>query len=181
MMRSRFLCLLLLVLLIGCANSNDQSAEVFIATVKQGKSNKIASVPATNEYKSEDYMTSALRDPFEPSPEFLASSESHKKANNNNTNAAQQPRPDADRHRELLENYSLDSMRMVGVIKKGTTFWAIIKDKTGLVHRVHVGNYLGENSGCITNITERGIEVNETVADGQNGWVQRMAALTLAK
>ena len=167
-----------ILLLTGCMNNNNQSAEFFIKTVKQEKNSKIPALPAIKEYKSEDYMASAMRDPFQPSPEFLASSDLDKKAKDG---VIQQPRPDAERNRELLENYSLDSMKMVGIIKKGVTFWAIVKDKTGLIHRVHVGNYLGENSGCITNITERSIEVKEVVADGQSGWVDRMTALTLAK
>ena len=127
-----------------------------------------------------DYDVSSMRNPFQPLPEFLANTDTEAKAGDIET-ALQQPRPDADRKKELLEKYSLDSISMVGIIKKGKTFWAIVKDKTGIIHRVHVGNYMGENSGCIEAITEQNISVKELVADGQGGWVDRMTSLSMAK
>ncbi len=168
------------MLLTGCMSSNQQSAEDFIKEVKQEKSDKIPALPEVQEYKSVDYDVSSKRSPFQPSPEFLTNTDSDKKPEDALV-ATQQPRPDADRRRELLENYSLDSINMVGVIKKGKTYWAIVKDKTGVIHRVHVGNYLGENSGCIEKITDQTIFVKETIADGQGGWVERSSSLSLAK
>jgi type IV pilus assembly protein PilP len=167
------------VLLTGCLERADKNAEEFIKEVKQEKSEKIPPLPEIQEYKSIDYTASNLRNPFQLSPEFLTDSNKDEKVGT--TEIAQQPRPDADRKRELLESYSLDSISMVGTIRKGATFWGIVKDKTGIIHRVHIGNYLGENSGCIEKITENTIFVRETLADGQGGWTERASSLSLAK
>ena len=93
----------------------------------------------------------------------------------------QQPRPDANRKRELLENYPLKSINMVGVIRKGPNFWGILKDQTGIIHKVHAGNYLGENSGYIEEITEDTIYIREIITDGQGGWTERMTSINLVE
>ena len=173
--------LLTALLLNGCSNNSYQDAAEFVAAVKQEVNAKIVPLPEIQEYKSVEYDVSAMRNPFQPSPEFLANTEADKVAVATTDGVVAQSRPDIDRPKELLENYSLDSINMVGAIRKGTTVWAIVKDKTGVIHRVSIGSYLGENSGCIEKITEKSIEVKEIVADGQGGWSERVTALNIVK
>ena len=91
------------------------------------------------------------------------------------------PTPDFDRNREELESYPLDGLRMMGTLEKDEQFWAILRDPDAIIHRVQVGNYIGQNHGKITNITEDRVEVLEIVPDGRGGWEERQAELALAE
>jgi type IV pilus assembly protein PilP len=71
------------------------------------------------------------------------------------------------RNREDLENFELDSLRMVGTLGKSPSQpeWAIVLDPTGKAHRVRIGNYVGRNCGKIKNIREDRIEIVENVQE----------------
>lgn len=88
--------------------------------------------------------------------------------------------PDFDRNREELETYPLDALRMMGTLEKGEQFWAILRDPDTIIHRVQVGNFIGQNNGKITGISEDRIELLEIIPDGRGGWEERHAELALA-
>ena len=86
--------------------------------------------------------------------------------------------PDANRRREPLEAYPLESLKMVGVlIKQGQSHAIIAADKT--LHQVRVGNYLGQNYGQITAISETEITLKELVEDQSGEWAERISTLQL--
>lgn len=87
------------------------------------------------------------------------------------------PRPDPNRAQESLEDFPLDSLRMVGVLERQEERSALVRDPQGTVHRVKVGNYIGQNHGRIINIDERRIELVELVRVGERSWREREAAL----
>ena len=89
--------------------------------------------------------------------------------------------PDFDRNREELESYPLDALRMMGTLEKGEQFWAILRDPDTIIHRVQVGNFIGQNNGKITGISEDRIELLEIIPDGRGGWEERNAELALAE
>ena len=89
------------------------------------------------------------------------------------------PRPDIRRNREFLEQFSLDTLRMVGTLRMQDRTYGLIKTKDGLVHRVSVGAYLGQAEGKVTEITPSKISVVELVPDGVGGYMERPAALAL--
>ncbi len=84
---------------------------------------------------------------------------------------------------EDLENFELDSLRMVGTLQDANELWGIILDKTGTVHRVKVGNYMGRNHGKILSISEDKIELREIVSTstGSNGLEERAASIALSE
>ncbi len=84
-----------------------------------------------------------------------------------------------NRNREELEEYELDSLRMVGTIDNENNNWGIVLDPNGIVHRVKVGNYIGANIGKIINIYEDRVELREIVQDSNGRWEEREAALAL--
>jgi len=84
-----------------------------------------------------------------------------------------------NRNREELEQFELDSLRMVGTLDNNDNNWGIVLDPDGVVHRVSVGNYLGVNIGKIINIYEDRIELREIVQDSSGRWEEREAALAL--
>ena len=70
---------------------------------------------------------------------------------------------ETDRRREELEDHALDSLTLVGTLETEDSQWAIIKDGTGKVHRVQVGNYMGRDFGKITALEPGFIELEEVV------------------
>ena len=83
------------------------------------------------------------------------------------------------RNKEELEQFELDSLRMVGLMESGDNQWGIIKDPDGVVHRIKVGNYMGRNTGKVLNVFEDRIEVREIVRNSQGRWEERQAAIAL--
>ena len=88
--------------------------------------------------------------------------------------------PDPDRIREHLENFSLDTMRMVGTLDFGENTYGLVQTSDGLIHRVLPGNYMGQNDGRVTLIAEAEINLVEIISDGIGGYVERDAAIGLS-
>lgn len=84
-----------------------------------------------------------------------------------------------ERNREELEQFELDSLRMVGTLENETNDWAIVLDPSGVVHRVQQGNYMGRNIGKVINILEDRIELREIIQNINGRWEEREAALAL--
>jgi type IV pilus assembly protein PilP len=83
-----------------------------------------------------------------------------------------------NRRKEPLEAYPLDSMAMVGSVVKQGRQHALLK-VDNLLYQVKVGDYLGQNYGKITRITETDISLREIVQDAAGEWVERTGALQL--
>jgi len=83
-----------------------------------------------------------------------------------------------NRRKEPLEFYTLDGMNMVGsVVKQGKPFALLRVDN--LLYQVKVGDYLGQNYGRITKITETEIALREIVQDAAGEWIERPSTLQL--
>jgi len=83
-----------------------------------------------------------------------------------------------NRRKEPLEAYPLDSMSMVGsVVKQGRQYALLRVDS--LLYQVKVGDYLGQNYGKITKISETDISLREIVQDAAGEWIERGASLQL--
>ena len=87
--------------------------------------------------------------------------------------------PDAQRPREELESYPLDTLRMVGILELKGERWGLVKASDGIVYRVKSGNYMGQNFGKITTIDDERIALTEIVPNGLGGWERREASLTM--
>jgi type IV pilus assembly protein PilP len=77
-----------------------------------------------------------------------------------------------------LESYPLDSMTMVGTLIQGGHTVALLLVENRL-HTVKVGDWIGQNSGKITKITEKEITVNEIVQDAVGETIERNSTLQL--
>lgn len=86
--------------------------------------------------------------------------------------------PDASRPAQPLERFTLATLHMVGSIARGPVTQALIRDDSGMVHRVAVGQYMGHDYGRVQRITARKIELMEVVRSG-DGWSQRPRTLLL--
>jgi type IV pilus assembly protein PilP len=86
--------------------------------------------------------------------------------------------PNMDRRREPLESFPLDNLKMVGTLKKqGASFALVQAEHT--VFQAKVGNYIGQNFGQITKISDGEVELKEIVQDAAGEWVERPAKLEL--
>ena len=83
-----------------------------------------------------------------------------------------------NRRKEPLEQYPLDSMSMVGSVTKGGRPYALLK-VDNLLYQVKQGDYLGQNFGKITKISETGVTLREIVQDAAGEWTERTSALQL--
>lgn len=89
-------------------------------------------------------------------------------------------RPEANRIPEFLENYPLDSLRMVGTLNQAGQRWALIRIPDGAIHRVKLGNYMGKNHGKISKVEETRVTLQEIVDNGLGGYKERDNAIALS-
>lgn len=82
------------------------------------------------------------------------------------------------RRREPLEAFPLDSMSMVGSLTRAERRYALLK-VDNLLHQVKTGDYLGQNFGRITQISETEITLREVVQDAAGEWIERTSTLQL--
>ena len=83
-----------------------------------------------------------------------------------------------NRRKEPLEAYPLDSMSMVGSVVKAGRPYALLK-VDNLLYQVKQGDYLGQNYGKITKISETDVALREIVQDAAGEWIERSSALQL--
>jgi type IV pilus assembly protein PilP len=69
---------------------------------------------------------------------------------------------------------------MVGTLSDAQGAYGLVQDSEGLVHRVTVGDHMGQNYGRITNISESEIQLLEVVSDGLGEYYERPAAVGLS-
>jgi type IV pilus assembly protein PilP len=83
-----------------------------------------------------------------------------------------------NRRKEPLEAYPVDSMHMVGSVTKQGRPYALLK-VDNLLYQVKAGDYLGQNYGKITKISETDISFREIVQDAAGEWTERSSSLLL--
>jgi type IV pilus assembly protein PilP len=158
----------------GC--SSDPTADLmdYAEQVKSQQVSHIEPLPEFRPYESFTYAASDLRDPFTVPTFTNQQALTLPTATNGIT-------PDFDRPREPLEEFPLDSLRMVGTLEQHEANWALINDTDGTIHRVQAGNYAGQNFGKITRVTEYEVELTEIVPDGIGGWMERQATIAISE
>lgn len=86
--------------------------------------------------------------------------------------------PEMNRRKEPLEAIPLDAIQMVGRLDKPGQRVALVRAEN-LLYQVKAGNYLGQNYGRITRISDMEITVREIVQDAAGEWVERLTTLQL--
>lgn len=165
-MRALLAALTVSTLLSACSGGQSD-LQKWIADTRKKPGGRIQPLPEVKPYETYVYGSGSLRSPFQPQgPSALGGG---------------QPglRPSARRNREFLEGFSLDTLRMVGTFKVGTSFYGLVQSKDGLVHKVQPGNYLGQNDGKVTDISGSKISLVEIIPDGLGGYIERPASLAL--
>lgn len=150
--------------LAGCSGA-DSNLKQFIRQVDQQPGGRVEPLPEVKPYETFVYNDQSLRSPFVPSQPA----------------GFDAVHPNSKRPRQYLEQFSLDTLKMVGTLRMGGQTYGLVQTKDGIVHRVTVGNYMGQNDGRITDITPSKIDLAEIVPDGLGGFMKRPVALGLSQ
>jgi type IV pilus assembly protein PilP len=164
----RLLCLAIgcgYVVLTACSSADDELAR-FVEDTKKEPGGRVEPLPEIKPYETFIYAATEMRSPFVPSSPGSGA-------------GLAGVRPDQKRNREFLEQYSLDTLKMVGTLRLGGQIYGLVETKDGLVHRVTAGNHMGTAEGKITEITPSKITLVEIVPDSLGGYMERPAALGL--
>jgi len=157
----------------GCTASNEVEIQQWMADVRQTMKPTTQPVPEPKEFAPFAYEASTLVDPFDSQKVVMAVARQQQARV-----SASAIKPDLDRRRETLEGFPLDQIRMVGMMRQSGTNVALL-ETNGATHLVRVGNYVGQNFGLITRITESELQLKEIVQDAAGEWVERPAKLEL--
>ena len=166
----QLLPLVLCVLLTACGSDGYQDIDSFMAETKAKPAGHIKPIPPFQAHRSFAYSASGLRSPFEKPLDVSEITRIQTRSN---------VTPDENRTKEYLEQFSLDSLNMVGTLEQAGTLWALLLDQEGSVHRVTQGNYLGRNHGRIVETTDTYVGVLEVVSNGVDGWMERPRTIKL--
>ena len=160
------------VLLTACAEKNFSDLDAYMASKRDRPGGVIAPIPTFKAYEAFSYSATTLRSPFDRPVEVREIAQ---------LQAISAIQPDEDRAKEFLEQYTFDSLRMVGTLERDGINWTLITDPDGGVHRVTLGNYLGRHHGKIVEMTDSYVAVVEIVSDGtKDGWVERPRTIKLS-
>jgi type IV pilus assembly protein PilP len=161
------------VLLAGCAPSNETELRQWMAEVRQQVRPVTSQVAPPKEFAPFAYESGSLIDPFDPQKVVTAVVRQQQVRATAST-----IRPDLERRREALESFPLDQIKMVGTMRQNNVNIALLQS-AGATHMVRAGNYVGQNFGLVTRISESEVQIKEIVQDAAGEWVERPAKLEL--
>lgn len=159
------------VLLSGCFGDEQSELRAWMDGVRKDTPIRVEKVAKPKEFTPFEYKVDGRLDPFDSVKLTNLLQRLSDKSSNGK-------KPDMNRRREPLEAYPLDALRMVGVMERGKmTFALVMADKT--LYEIKIGNYVGQNFGMVTKITESEVFIKELAQDAAGDWVERDATLQL--
>jgi type IV pilus assembly protein PilP len=155
-----------LLALAGCSSEMDELKQ-FVKESEKGLPRRNEPLPPVKPFEPFTYEGFDLPDPFKP-----------RKLTEKRDGPASALAPDLNRRKEPLEAFPLEQLKMVGTLSQGKDTYALVRaDKT--LYRVKKGNYMGQNFGLITDVTENEIKLKEIVQDSAGDWAERQSVLPL--
>ncbi len=159
-----------LLVLAGCTRGTSDLHQ-WVAQEEAKKGAPIKPLPVIRTFESFTYNDQGRRDPFSPSTAEIQPPSSNGSG----------PRPDQNRTKQPLEMFALDSLKMVGTVGTGAKTEVLVQDPNKVIHRVHGGEYMGQNYGRITAISDDHIDLVELISNGNGGWMERPASIALGE
>lgn len=170
MIRRILIPMLICLGLASCGGESNSDLRQFVKESENLPRGRIPPLPDVKPYEPFTYDAYNLVDPFKP-----------RKIEPPKTLAGGGIQPDLVRRKEPLEAYPLENLRMVGTLQQNKATYALVKSPDNNLFRVKSGNYLGQNFGLITEISESTIKLKEIVQDSGGDWTERVSTLTLAE
>lgn len=163
-----------LLFLAACGSSDQEELQQWMSTQRDISRPKVAPLQQPTRFTPQTYAQEGLIEPF--SNQKLV--QALKRDSNQTTSNAALIAPELSRRKEPLESTPLDSVAMVGSLTKAGQPVALVR-VDNLIYQVRVGNYLGQNYGRITSVTEASVVLREIVQDAAGEWTERPATLQL--
>lgn len=168
--------LALALLVVGCTSANDDDLSAWMQAERSGIKPSVQPIPEPTKFQPNPYDGEGSAPPF--STEKLAGVLRGLTAAPV-VNAAL-IEPELRRRKEPLEAFPLDTMGMVGSLNRSGQLVALVK-VGGLLYQVRPGQYLGQNYGRVTRISETEVTLREIVQDSGGEWIERPATLKLVE
>lgn len=162
------------MLLVGCGASSQEELQQWMAEQRNQTRPGVEPISEPKKFAPQLYTQGGAIDPY--SIQRLA--QSIKRDLTRVADNAALLAPELARRKEALESFPLDTVTMVGSLNKGGQPVALVRvDK--LLYQVREGNYLGQNYGRITKISETEVILREIVQDASGEWIERPVTLQL--
>lgn len=171
---TRLLFVAVALALFGCGASSEDELRQWMAEQKSQTRPKIAPISEPKQFKPESYTQVAAIEPF--SNQKLT--QALKREATQTAASGALIAPELARRKEALESFPLDAMALVGSLAKAGQPVALVK-VDNLLYQVRPGNYLGQNYGRVTKISETEVTLREIVQDAVGEWIERTATLQL--
>lgn len=171
MKRSTIGAVVLVSVLGGCGGDEFSDLKQFVKESGEGLRGRVEPIPEVKQFEPFAYNAFELPDPFKPRELALA---------NRAGSGGGGPQPDLNRRKEALESFALETLQMVGTLEQKQVRFALIKTPDNNLYRVRIGNYVGQNFGVITTISESAVTLKEVIQDSSSGsWNERTSNLQL--
>ena len=158
----------------GCSSSEQTELQQWMTDQRSAIKPKVEPLPEPGKFSPQPYTQDGAIEPF--SNQKLT--QALKRDSNQATANVALIAPELSRRKEALEASPLDAVVMVGsLIKVGQPVALVRVDS--LIYQVRAGNYLGQNYGRVTKVTETGLSLREIVQDAAGEWIERTATLQL--
>jgi type IV pilus assembly protein PilP len=169
-----FATLCLLALLPGCGFSDQDQLKSWMIEQRNQIKPRVDRIAEPTKFSPQAYNQDSAVEPF--SSQKLT--QALKRDSSQMTSNVALITPELARRKEPLEASPLDTVSMVGSLVKVGQPVALVR-VDNLLYQVRVGNYLGQNYGRITKVSENGISLREIVQDAAGEWIERTATLQL--
>ncbi len=161
---------LMLVLLAGCGAETEELQDWMERQRREAKPN-VSPLSPPKKFEAQPYTSLQAIEPFSRDKLSVALKMETRQPNS-------MLDAELNRRKEPLEAYPLDSMTMVGSVAKQDKPFALLRVDS-LLYQVKPGDYVGQNYGRITKITETQIVLREIVQDAAGEWIERATTLQL--
>jgi type IV pilus assembly protein PilP len=158
------------VSLSGCGEEQDELQQWIEQQKREVKPN-VAPLSAPKKFVPQSYVALSGVEPFSTQKLSVALKQEARQPNSLLS-------AEINRRKEPLEAYPIDSMSMVGSVNRGGRPYALLR-VDNLLYQVKLGDYLGQNYGKITKISETDVAFREIVQDAAGEWIERLSALQL--
>ena len=165
------IALVMLMFVISSCSSDNQDLQDTFDKVRARKGRPIEKIPELKSIPKFVYPSYLKRrDPFS---KYIKQSDRVVKKKKIDVNAR-----DLTRRKQGLEMYKVQDLRMVGMLKKKGEIWGLISTPNGVVRKITVGDFIGENFGKVKGISDKGIRIVETVKQ-KDEWQKRQVFMEL--
>jgi type IV pilus assembly protein PilP len=163
-----------LLVLAACGSSDQEELQQWMTAQRDIARPMVTPLKQPTKFTPQTYGQEGAIEPFSNQKLVQALKRDSSQATSN----AALITPELSRRKEPLESTPLDSVAMVGSLTKAGRPVALVR-VDNLIYQVRVGNYLGQNYGRITSVTEANVVLREIVQDAAGEWTERPATLQL--